>query len=97
MTEQVRDNAERGRYELPAGNATAFAEYIPAGDVRIVTHTEVPHALSGRGIGSTLVRGMLEDMRARGLRIAPRCSFVVDFIRRHPEYADLRAEPGPRP
>lgn len=97
MTDTVRDNAERGRYELPAGDAMAFAEYIPAGDVRIVTHTEVPHAVSGQGIGSALVRGMLDDMRARGLKVAPRCSFVVAYIRRHPEYADLRAEPGPRP
>jgi uncharacterized protein len=35
------------------------------------------------------VRGALDDMRARGLKVAPVCPFVAAYIRRHPEYADL--------
>ena len=56
-----------------------------------ITHTEVPAALRGRGIGSQMMHGVLKDVRARGLKVIPRCPFVADFINRHPAYADLLA------
>jgi predicted GNAT family acetyltransferase len=47
----------------------------------------VPPADQGKGVGSWLVRAALDDVRRRGLKIVPACSFVVDFVRRHPELA----------
>ena len=52
------------------------------------THTEVPPADEGKGIGSQIVRAALDDARKRGFKIVPACSFVADFVRRHPEYGD---------
>ena len=43
----------------------------------------------GHGVGSRLVQGALDDLRARGLAVVPLCPFVAGFIDRHPEYADL--------
>jgi hypothetical protein len=60
--------------------------------VRILTHAEVPAELRGARIGARLARGTLDLIRARGERIVPRCPFVVDFLRRHPEYVDLVAD-----
>jgi predicted GNAT family acetyltransferase len=40
-------------------------------------------------VGSQLVRGALDDLRARGLRVVPLCPFVAAYLRRHPEDADL--------
>jgi predicted GNAT family acetyltransferase len=54
-----------------------------------MTHTEVPRALRESGIGTRLVLGTLADIRARGLKVRPQCSFVRHVIARHPEVADL--------
>lgn len=53
------------------------------------SHTEVLEALEGQGIGSQLVHEALEAAKGRGLAVAPTCSFVTGYIRRHPEYRDL--------
>jgi predicted GNAT family acetyltransferase len=66
----------------------AVAVYVQQGDRLVFTHTEVPAADEGKGIGSRLVRAALDDARQRGFKIKPACSFVAAFIRRHPEYAD---------
>jgi predicted GNAT family acetyltransferase len=65
------------------------AYYSLAPGVMTLTHTEVPAALQGRGIGSRLVRGTLEAARAQGLTVVPRCSFVSAYLSRHPEFNDL--------
>ena len=87
----VRDNPARGRYELIVDGETAVMDYRIADDVLTITHTGVPRALEGRGIGSALVKGALDQIRARNLKIVVRCWFVDGFIDRHPEYASLRA------
>lgn len=53
------------------------------------THTEVPEALEGQGVGSRLVAGALEDVRRSGRRARPLCSFVQRYMERHPETGDL--------
>ena len=85
----VTDNAARSRYELAAGNAIAFIKHVGEGDAVAFVHTEVPEALEGKGVGSRLVKGALEDVRRRGLKVVPRCPFVREYIVRHPEYQDI--------
>ncbi len=84
----VRHNSAMSRYELATPHGLAIAVYRRQGDALVFIHTEVPPDDEGRGIGSRLVRAALYDARQRGLRIVPACSFVVDFVRRHPEYRD---------
>ena len=84
----VRHNAAASRYELDTPHGLAIAVYRLQGDRLIFTHTEVPTADEGHGIGSRLVRGALDEARARGVKIVPACSFVSAFVRRHPEYDD---------
>ena len=89
---EVKDNRQESRFELEAGGATAIAAYRLSEGGRIVfTHTEVPQALEGQGIGSALIRGALEHVRAEGLKVVPACSFVRGWIERHPEAQDLLA------
>ncbi len=92
---EVRDNPALGRFEVAIGGAVAFVEYRRAGDGRIaLLHTEVPEALSGRGVGSKLVRGTLDAVRTEGLKVVPRCEFVAAYVARHPEYRDLVGDAG---
>ena len=87
----VVDNAAESRYELEIDGAMAIAAYQRRGDVLAFTHTEVPDALEGRGVASRLVKGALDDVRAKGLKIEPACSFVAAYVERHPELGDLVA------
>jgi uncharacterized protein len=57
--------------------------------VLTIVHTEVPSHLRGRGIGSVLARGVLQDIRAKGWKVIPRCGFLAAFIRENPEFHDL--------
>ena len=90
MTQPVRDNPDRHRFELDTEAGLAIAVYRRDGNTLAITHTETPPALRGRGIASALVRGLLELARARGLKVVPRCPFVVAYMAKHPEFADVR-------
>jgi predicted GNAT family acetyltransferase len=87
----VRDDKARQRFELDAQGAVAFANYRRAANKVIITHTETPAALRGRGIASALVKGALDLIRADGLKVVAGCGFVADYLEMHPEYADLVA------
>jgi predicted GNAT family acetyltransferase len=87
----VRHNPALHRFELDIEGGMALAFYRLSDGVMIFTHTEVPAALRGRGIGSEMMRGMLQSVRAERLKVVPRCPFVADFIGRHPEFTDLLA------
>ncbi|MCB1413454.1 MAG: N-acetyltransferase [Xanthobacteraceae bacterium] len=86
---RVRDNTAMNRYELDVDGGVAFANYRRTTTADIITHTETPRALRGRGIASELVKGALELIRGDGRKVIAGCSFVVDYIERHPEQADL--------
>jgi len=90
MTNNIRDNTERHRFELDADGHIAFANYKRADGVLTMIHTEVPKELEGRGIGSALIRGVLDTARREGLKVNPLCPFAKAYIEKHPEYADLR-------
>ncbi len=85
----VRDNRAEQRFELAADGHIAVAYYIRAQGVVTFTHTEVPEAMKGGGVGSRLIKGALDMVRAEGLKIVPQCPFVAAYIRKHPEYAGL--------
>jgi predicted GNAT family acetyltransferase len=89
MPETVRDNPEHHRYELTVDGHLAAAYYELSPGVITFTHTEVPDALGGRGIGTKLVKAALDDVRARKLRVVPECPFVKAFLGKHAEYGDL--------
>jgi uncharacterized protein len=91
----VVDNPTELRYELRrGGHVVGQIRYAAEPGLVVLIHTEVAEAVEGQGLGSVLVRGALDDIRARGLRVAPVCPFVLSYLERNPEYADL-VEPDP--
>jgi predicted GNAT family acetyltransferase len=88
----VSDNPAMSRFEMTCGDAIAFVEYRRTGDRIVLTHTEMPEALSGQGVGAKLVAGVLDKIRSDGATVVAQCEFVATFIRRHPGYQSLEAE-----
>ena len=88
---KTRDNPDKGRFELDEGGDTAIAAYVMEGGTIVFTHTEVPAALAGRGVGTRLIEGALTIVRDRDQRIVPACSFVDHYVRTHPDTHDLLA------
>ena len=91
MSALVRDNKDKNRFELTIDNEIAFADYRLTPSAVIITHTETPRALRGRGIASELVKGALDLIRSDGQKVIAGCDFVADYLRKHPEYADIAA------
>jgi predicted GNAT family acetyltransferase len=90
----IEDNSPARRYEARLDGS--LAGWVDYGRVRtrlVALHTEVLPEFEGRGIASALVRRVLADARAQGLRITPRCPFFVRHFERNPEDADLLATP----
>lgn len=95
MNNAVTHNRAAHRFEVALGDVQAVCDYRldeAAGGLRVLTlhHTEVPDALQGRGIAADLVATALDWARAEGLKVRPSCSYVVAYMQRHPETADLR-------
>jgi len=88
-TVTVDDNEAAQRYEAWVDGELSLIQYERSDDRIAFLHTEVPPALEGRGIASTLARAALEDARARNLTVVPLCPFVRSYIQRHPEYLEL--------
>lgn len=89
--DKVRDNRAEQEFELSVDGTKAVAAYQLEGERIVFTHTVVPPEIEGRGVGSKLVRGALDQVRDRGLKVIAQCSFVRAWIDRHPEYRDLLA------
>ena len=89
-TVRVRRNLVEHRYEAVVDDEVAgFTEYVERSGRYWFVHTEVDAAFDGAGVGSSLVRGALDDMRSNNALIVPICPFVAAWISRHPEYQDL--------
>jgi predicted GNAT family acetyltransferase len=87
----IVDAPERERYEIQVdGQLAGFARYRPvAPGVSEFFHTEIDPRFAGRGLGSVLAAGALDDVRARGGRVVATCPFIAHYVKRHTEYADL--------
>ena len=88
MTDIVNNKAEH-RYQLAVDGHIAATYYEIADGVITFVHTEVPPELGGKGIGSRLIKGALDQVRAEGLKVIAQCPFVKAFIEKNVAYQDL--------
>ncbi|MBC7890972.1 MAG: N-acetyltransferase [Sphingobacteriaceae bacterium] len=84
-----RNESER-RFELLVDGKLSVVEYQQRdAHTLALTHTEVDPALEGHGVGSAMVKGVLDYLRENNLRLVPLCPFVRTYLQRHPDYQDL--------
>jgi uncharacterized protein len=88
MTDIVNNTAQH-RYELAVDGHIAASYYEIGDGVITLVHTEVPPELGGKGIGSRLIKGVLDQVRAEGLKVIVQCAFAKAYVDKHPDYADL--------
>jgi uncharacterized protein len=87
---EVVDHPDRHRFDIVAdGQVAGFADYQLRQGELMVTHTEIDEAYEGKGLGSVLVRHVLESARERELAVLPLCPFAREWIARHPDYLSL--------
>ena len=93
---EVRDRPDERHYVITLdGQPVGRSDYeLGPGEI-VFTHTEIDRAFEGRGLGLRLAAAVLDDARARGLRVRPQCQFIASYIRAHPEYRDLMVRRGP--
>jgi uncharacterized protein len=84
---QVTDNPAASRFELRVDGQLAQMVYGLRGDRLVIIHTEVPKALSGRGLGSVLVAAAIDRAAREGLTVVPLCPFARSWLDRHPDAA----------
>jgi hypothetical protein len=85
----IVNNKAHHRYELAVEGHIATTYYKIDGNVITFIHTEVPPELGGKGIGSKLIRGALDQVRSDGLKVIAQCPFVKAFIEKNAGYQDL--------
>jgi uncharacterized protein len=95
MSVELSDNPELNRYEVRVdGELIGFAQYRIEDAEITIFHTEVDAAHQRQGVGSQLAKHALDDVRERGLELAPTCPFIAAYVRRHADlYLDVVAEP----
>ncbi|HEX2362468.1 MAG TPA: GNAT family N-acetyltransferase [Jiangellaceae bacterium] len=90
MQSKMIHNAEDLQYEIWAdGELAGYTRYHPYNDALAFIHTEVDERFEGQGLGSTLVRAALDEVRSGDESVLPFCPFVREFIGKHREYAEL--------
>lgn len=90
----MKDNKDRGRYEYDAGDGyygVVAYRHTGNGDL-IITHTEIPEELEGKGVASRMMKAVLEDIEAQGRKVIPQCPFSRNYIQRHPEWERIVGE-----
>ena len=80
---------ERRYVLLLDGERVGSTTYVDHGAQRVFVHTEIDMNQSGKGLGSTLVSGALDDVRARRLRVVAICPFTASYLRGHREWDDI--------
>jgi predicted GNAT family acetyltransferase len=78
-----------GRFEIERDGQVASLEYSMTGNVLGLIHTEVPTALRGLGLASSLAENALQYARQKNLKVDVICPSVLDYLAKHPEYSDL--------
>lgn len=89
-TDSIHLNNARHRFEMMTDGKLSFVEFQQADDETLaLVHTEVHPDLEGKGVGSKLVKSVLDYARNSNLYIMPYCPFVTAYLKRHPDYQDL--------
>jgi predicted GNAT family acetyltransferase len=90
---QIEHNKKNMRFEVKMNGELAYLEYRMKGNDIAFMHTEVPEALSGKGIASALAVYAFRYAKENNQPVIVYCPFVKTFLKRHPEY-NIQLDPA---
>lgn len=93
MSTELQHLADQNRYVyLEDGEQVGITDYQLRGRNILLTHTEVDPRLRGEHIGSAMVQGVLDSIRAdTDYRVVAACPFVEEWLAEHPDYRELES------
>jgi predicted GNAT family acetyltransferase len=83
----VVDDEAKSRLVIEGDGAVSQLGYRQRPGRLIITHTEVPEALRGRGIAGRLVRAAVARARASHDVLVPWCPYARKWLEDHPDVA----------
>lgn len=93
----IRNNPERGRFEVLDGDAvigqTAYLDHDDS--QRIFYHTVIDEDYGGQGLAGRLAAQALDETVAAGLVIVPVCPYIRNYVEKHTRYAAHIKTPTP--
>ena len=76
------------------GNRIAVLEHPePKPGIVSFAHTEVDPSMSGKGLAGKLTEYVANKLREDGHKAELSCSYAIKWFQKHPEYADVLADP----
>ena len=89
-----KSNRKSETKEDENGKVVALLDYpeVAPGVVNFA-HTEVDPSLGGQGIAAKITEAAAERLRREGLKAELSCSYSIRWFSKHPEYADVLADP----
>ncbi|WP_266171834.1 GNAT family N-acetyltransferase [Dyella subtropica] len=90
MSIDIHHESVAHRFEASVEGVLCVLDYTLLHGILTITHTIVPEVVGGRGIAANLVKFALDHARAEHWKVVPACSYAEAWMRRHPEYDDLR-------
>lgn len=93
----IRNNPERGRFEVLDGDAvigqTAYVDHDDS--QRIFYHTVIDEEYEGQGLAGRLAAQALDETVAAGLVIVAVCPYIKNYLGKHTQYAPNVKTPTP--
>jgi uncharacterized protein len=87
---QITNNNGKSCYEGHIGDKlVGVVVYKRIGGRIVIRHTVIEPEYRGSGLGTELVRTVLDDLAERGDKLTNYCGFVADFIADNPEYQSV--------
>ncbi|MBI3170084.1 MAG: N-acetyltransferase [Chloroflexi bacterium] len=91
---EITHNPAENRFETWVDGQLAKLDYSEDGDAILMMHVGVPYEFRGQGVAGKITQAALEYAKSKSLRVIPMCSYVRDYIRRNPQYAELMKQRG---
>jgi predicted GNAT family acetyltransferase len=92
MSYTIHHRPDHNRFETEVDGHGCVLEYRLDDGIASMNRVYVPKPVEGRGIAGAITRAALDHARAADWRVIPNCPYVLSWIERHPDYADLLAE-----
>ena len=80
MTDTMRDNTERQRFELDIDGHIVFADYERRPGQLVINWVESPRPLRGTGAAGRLMTVLGEKARSEGVKIVPICRYAAGWL-----------------